>query len=103
MPLAKRDAEKEDAILEELSRDPEVQKALEEYEANIRFRRMLNRARRKETITQAELSERTGLSQQAISRIETGSGNTTLNTLMKYLLGIGYALEVRKIGEDDGR
>jgi len=43
--------------------------------------------RKNKNITQKELESRTGLSQQAISRFETGSG-VNLSTIIKYAEGI---------------
>lgn len=62
------------------------------------FRKMLSEARKQEHITQQELSSRTGLSQQAISRIErvNETGGFTFRTLFKYLDGIGYDLSLKK-------
>lgn len=61
------------------------------------FRMMLVKARNKENITQKELSDITGLSQQMISRVETGITDTTLKTLSKYLSGIGYSIKLTKM------
>jgi transcriptional regulator with XRE-family HTH domain len=46
-------------------------------------------------MTQSDVARASGLSQQAVSRIEKGSG-ATINSLIKYLRGIGYSVELRK-------
>ena len=97
MPFTERDAAREKEELKKLLEESEEARlALEEYQADVAFRRPLIAARKSEEITQVSLSEKTGLSQQAISRIETGSGNATIQTLMKYLRGIGYELQLKR-------
>ena len=97
MPFKKRDAEREEKELQELIDNYEdVRRTIAEYEADVAFRKALIAARKAEDITQSGLSRKTGLSQQAISRIETGSGNTTIQTLIKYLRGIGYELQLKR-------
>ena len=97
MPFTERDAAREKEELRKLLEESEEARlALEEYQADVAFRRALIAARKSEEITQVSLSEKTGLSQQAISRIETGSGNATIQTLMKYLRGIGYELQLKR-------
>ena len=46
--------------------------------------------RKKRSITQKEIAEKTGLSQQAISRIEKYGNRPSLSNLLKYM----YALEI---------
>ena len=46
-------------------------------------------------ITQQQLAERTGIDQAAISRIESGKGNPTLNTLEALAEGTGVTLLIR--------
>ena len=97
MPFTERNAIKEKEEFQKLlERSEEARIALEEYKADVAFRRALIAARKAEEITQTDLSKMTGLSQQAISRIETGSGNTTIQTLIKYLRGIGYELQLKR-------
>ena len=47
-------------------------------------------------MTQTDVANAAGLSQQAVSRIEKGSG-ATINSLIKYLTGIGYCIQFKKI------
>ena len=96
MPFVERNAEKEDKILEELLKTPEGKIAHEEFEAEYNFRKALYNARKNREMSQKQLSEITGLSQQMISRIETGWCDTKVGTLLKYLNGIGYSLKVVK-------
>ena len=52
----------------------------------------LKRIRKKKGLTQADLAERTGLKQQAISKIESGKTSPSLLAFMKYCEGVGVDL-----------
>jgi len=90
--------EEKKALNKLIKSDPKAKKAYEEFINVYNFRKSLVLARKKQNITQKDLSKKTGLSQQVISRIETGSTDTTLTTLCKYLKGIGCGLDITKIG-----
>ena len=62
---------------------------LEQEEAELR--RRLVEFRKQQNITQKELESRTGLTQQAISRFETGNGGN-VKTIIKYAEGINCTL-----------
>ena len=47
-------------------------------------------------MTQRDVAVASGLSQQAVSRIEKGTG-ATIHSLLKYLAGIGYSIQFKKI------
>ena len=68
------------------------------FEKEYQLKQALVQARKEQKITQKELSRKTGLSQQAISRIETAndSGGFTFGTIFKYLDGIGYELKLTR-------
>lgn len=52
------------------------------------------KARRALGITQKELSDRTGIAQGDISKLETGNANPSLRTLMRLAEGMGMQLKV---------
>lgn len=58
---------------------------------DIEFRLIENlvKERKKRSITQKEVAEMTGLSQQAVSRIEKYGNKPSLNNLLKYMYAIG--------------
>lgn len=56
-------------------------------------------ARKKENLTQKELSERTGITQADISRIENGTRNPSLNMLKRLAKGLGLELRLTFISE----
>ena len=69
----------------------------EDFLREIELKELLINARNKEKYTQVELSNKTGLSQQAISRLERGVEKSNVKTLLRYLYGIGYKIEIKKI------
>lgn len=53
------------------------------------------RLRKQAGMTQRDLAEKTGVDQAAISRIESGRANPTLNTLEALVAGVGFSLLVK--------
>ena len=97
MAFTKANISKEKETLEKLIKeDAAARKEYEEFQARIDLQRKLIETRKAESMTQKDLANASGLSQQAVSRIEKGSG-TTVSSLIKYLSGIGYTIELRKI------
>jgi len=97
MPFVKADIDKEKEKLNVLiTSDPEAKRAHEEFLARINLQRQLVEARKKESLTQEQLAERSGLSQQAISRLEKGTG-WNISSFLKYLSGLGYGVEIKKL------
>jgi DNA-directed RNA polymerase specialized sigma subunit len=93
--LVKSDAAKESKIIEELITDPELRKQHELFEAEMAFKQELINARKAESLTQKDISRMTGLSQQAVSRMEKGASGT-IETIIRYLNSIGYTLSIKK-------
>ena len=56
-------------------------------------------ARYKEGLTQKELSERTGITQADISRIENGTRNPSLSMVKRLARGLGMRLKLEFIPE----
>ena len=56
-------------------------------------------ARNKEGLTQKELSERTGITQADISRIENGTRNPSLGMVKRLANGLGMRLKIEFIPE----
>lgn len=51
-------------------------------------------ARKKEKMTQAEISKKSGLTQSVVARVESGTHSPTMQTMIRYLHAIGYTLKV---------
>ena len=95
--LVKRNAKEEEAIIEELvNSDEELRKQHELFLAEMAFKQELIDARKSQSMTQKDISNMTGLSQQAVSRLEK-SASGTLKTMLKYLNSLGYTLSIKKI------
>ncbi len=76
--------------------NPEVKAAIDQFDAECKLRRELAEARKNLNITQTELRERTGLTQQVISRIEKDNEiSPSLKNLIKYVNAIGYELTIQ--------
>jgi transcriptional regulator with XRE-family HTH domain len=56
--------------------------------------RLLRYARRRAGLSQRELSERTGIAQPAIARVESGRVTPTVATLDRLLAGIGQTIDL---------
>ncbi|EJT5915413.1 helix-turn-helix transcriptional regulator (plasmid) [Clostridium perfringens] len=69
--------------------DPYQKKSYEAKEIELKFIKRLIDTRKSNGLSQKELAERTGLTQQAISSIEKCDRKPTLLNLIKYLLGLG--------------
>lgn len=94
--LIKSDANKENLIIEEMiMEDDNLRRQHEIFEAEMAFKQELIDARKSKSLTQKDISRMTGLSQQAISRMERGA-NGTLETVIRYLSSIGYSLSIKK-------
>jgi len=76
-----------------LEMNPKARETYDQFEAECNFRHELANARKEQDITQKELCERTGLTQQVISRIEKDNDiSPSLKNLIKYVNAIGYEL-----------
>jgi HTH-type transcriptional regulator / antitoxin HipB len=63
---------------------------------------LLYHIRHSHGLTQRSAAERSGLKQQAISRLEQAASNMQLGTLQHYLGALGYHLEIRVIDDRTG-
>ena len=79
-----------------LKTNPKAKEAFNQFEAECKLRRELANARKQQNITQIELRERTGLTQQVLSRIENDLDiHPSLKNLIKYVNAIGYELTLQ--------
>ncbi len=82
---------------EMLSEEMKNDKFRKEYEAiqpELDVIRAMVDARNSVNMTQKELSERTGISQADISKIENGTRNPSLNLLKRLAEGMGMTLKI---------
>ena len=77
--------------------DPEVKQAIDRFNAECKLRGALRKARKENKLSQSQLKELAGLTQQSISRIESNSEiSPSLKNLIKYVTAIGYELKLEK-------
>ena len=76
--------------------DVSVKVAIDQFEAECKLRRELKKARSQKKMTQKQIKEVTGLTQQVISRIEANTTiSPSLKNLMIYADALGYELTIQ--------
>jgi HTH-type transcriptional regulator / antitoxin HipB len=81
---------------------PEERKEYRTAETALDLASLLYHIRHTHGLTQLSAAERSGLKQQAISRLEQAASNVQLGTLQRYLGALGYHLEIRVIDDRTG-
>lgn len=84
-------------MLEKQLKDEEFRKEYETIQPEIDIIKALVDARNSLNLTQKELSERTGINQADISKIENGTRNPSLNLLKRLADGMGMVLKIEFI------
>lgn len=77
--------------------NPEVKKEYEALAPEYDIIQAMIDARKSQNLTQKDLSERTGITQADISRIEKGTRNPSLEMLKRLAHGLGLQLKVEFI------
>ncbi len=96
--LLKSDSRKEKQLIDEFIKDDEkLRRQHEIFKAEMAFKQELVNARKSNFLTQKDISRMTGLSQQAVSRMEKGASGT-IETIIRYLDSMGYTLAIKKKG-----
>ena len=90
----KRKTSELDIVIDEQLKNPAFAEAWSETELEDLIKRMLIQARIDSGLTQKELSERSGIRQSNISRIENGTVVPTLQTLFALAKGSGKKLKI---------
>ena len=81
-------------MLSEEMKNDEFRKEYEAIQPELDVIRAMVDARNSVNMTQKELSERTGISQADISKIENGTRNPSLNLLKRRAEGMGMTLKI---------
>lgn len=79
----------------ELLKDPTILKAYQRFQPEFAIIRKIIQARVKDGITQAELAKKMRTKQSAISRLESGRANPSLNFLQRLASALNSRLEIR--------
>ena len=80
--------------LAEQLQDEEFKKEYDALEPEFAIIQALIDARKNSGITQKELSQRTGITQAVISKLENGNANPSVNTLKKLAKGLNMRLKI---------
>lgn len=80
--------------LNEQLKDPDFKKEWDNLEPEFNMMQAMIDARKRNNMTQKELSERTGIDQSDISKIETGNANPTLAVLKRLAEGMDMVLKL---------
>lgn len=89
-----------DSLKEELN-NPAFKEEWNALEPEFQLIRAMLDGRKSANLTQAQLSERTGIPQADISRLETGELNPSLKTLKRLAKGLGMSLKLEFVPLQD--
>jgi len=81
-------------VMEEFLSDPENKKTYDSLEVEFKIHDALIEARISKKLTQKQLASKLGITQAALSRLESGKGNPTLSFLQKVTSGLGLKLTI---------
>ena len=81
-------------FLQEKLQDPEFKREWDEMEPEFQLIRAVLKGREDQQLSQRQLSEKTGITQADISKIESREANPTLETLKKLASGLGMNLNI---------
>ena len=80
--------------LKEQLNDPEFKKEYDALEPEFSIIQAMIDARKTSGLTQKQLSERTGIAQADISKLESGNANPSLRTLQRLAAGMGMQVKI---------
>lgn len=83
----------ENALTEQM-KNPEFKAEYDALEPEFAIIQAMIDARKSSGITQRQLSERTGIAQADISKLENGCANPSLKTMQRLASGMGMTLKV---------
>ena len=80
--------------LEEQMSDPSFKQEWDALEPEFSIVQALIDARKESGLTQKQLSERTGIAQADISKLESGNANPSVRTLQRLAAGMGMRVKI---------
>lgn len=83
-----------DDFLKEQLKDTEIKAEYVALEPEFAIIQAMIDARKLKGITQKELSERTGIAQGDISKLENGNGNPSIKTLQRLAKAMGMSVKI---------
>ena len=84
-----------DSYLQEKLKNPEFKAEYDALEPEFSIMQAMIDARKESGLTQKQLSERTGITQADISRLEKGNANPSLRTLRRLAAGMNMRIQLR--------
>ncbi len=81
----------------EMLENPKIKEEYDALEPEFNIIQAMIDTRKKQNLTQKELSRRTGITQADISRIENGTRNPSLDMLKRLAKGMGMRLKLELI------
>ena len=81
-------------FLAEQLKDTEIRAEYDALEPEFSLMQAMIDARKSSGLTQKQLSERTGIAQSDISKLESGNGNPSLRTLERLAKGMGMRVQI---------
>lgn len=91
-----------DDFLQEQRQDPEFKTEYDALQPEHAIIQAIINARQQSGLTQKELSERTGIAQGDISKLERGNANPSLRTLQRLAEGMGMKLRLEFLKDSVG-
>ena len=76
-------------------KDPAFKKAYEQLEPEFAIIQAIIDARKSAGITQKELSQKSGIAQGDISKLENGNANPSIKTLQRLAAALGKTLKIK--------
>ena len=89
--------------LDEQLNDPDFKKEYDALEPEYQVIRALLSGRKEKNITQKQLSERTGINQADISKIEKGNANPSLRTLQRLASGMDMSVKIEFVANQQSQ
>lgn len=80
--------------LDKQLKDPEFKAEWDALQPELAIMQAMIDARKSTGLTQKQLSERTGIAQADISKLESGNGNPSIRTLQRLAAGMGMKVKI---------
>lgn len=90
-----------DSYLQEKLKNPEFKAEYDALEPEFSIMQAMIDARKESGLTQKELSEKTGITQADISRLEKGNANPSLKTLQRLAAGMNMRVRLEFVKATD--
>lgn len=88
--------------LDEQLKDPAFKAEWDALQPEFAIMQAMIDARRQSGLTQKQLAERTGIAQGDISKLENGSANPSVRTLLRLADGMGMRLKIEFVPKSAG-